>query len=134
MLEEDARLEHLVKEKKGWSRVAYDTMMRSPRQCSDRWHEHLACDLYHHPFTVQGAAAPRSAPRRPLEGDQACNARQGLVALVLDERHGRNKVWEAMLFHESLFIFATKQYLEFGSVRDSSRVIPMPTKHKIWCS
>nr|AWA44739.1 hypothetical protein SS34H08_000015 [Saccharum spontaneum] len=92
MLEEDARLEHLVKEKKGWSRVARDTMMRSPRQCSDRWHEHLACDLYHRPFTVQGAAAPRSVPRRPLEGDQACNARQGLVALVLDERHGRNKM------------------------------------------
>ena len=35
MVEEDARLERLVKEKKGRSHVAYDTMMHSPQQCGD---------------------------------------------------------------------------------------------------
>lgn len=122
-LEEDMRLERFVREK-GRSRVACDTMMRSPRQCGDRWREHLACNLYHRPFTVQGAAAPRSVPR---------HARQGLVALVPDERQGtRLETREAMLFHKSLFISNQTVFGIWG--RDFSRVIPMPTKHKIWCS
>ncbi|GJN23394.1 hypothetical protein PR202_gb11040 [Eleusine coracana subsp. coracana] len=53
--EEDARLERLVKEKKGcWRRVAREMTPpgRSARQCRDRWRDHLARDLYHRPFTA----------------------------------------------------------------------------------
>ncbi|GJM96540.1 hypothetical protein PR202_ga13383 [Eleusine coracana subsp. coracana] len=53
--EGDARLERLVKEKKGrWRRVAREMTPpgRSARQCRDRWRDHLARDLYHRPFTA----------------------------------------------------------------------------------
>ena len=58
-------------------------------------------------------------PHRSLEGDQARNARQGLVALVPDERQGRNKVGNSgsHVVSQISFHFPTKQYLEFGSER-----------------
>ncbi|CAN6252729.1 unnamed protein product [Urochloa humidicola] len=54
-LEEDARLERLAREHgaRHWRRVASLLPGRSPRQCRDRWHHHLARDVYHRPFTAR---------------------------------------------------------------------------------
>ncbi|KAF0911965.1 hypothetical protein E2562_012776 [Oryza meyeriana var. granulata] len=64
--EEDACLARLAAENgfRHWRRVARDMppaagalcRRRSPRQCRDRWRDHLARDIYHRPFTADDDA------------------------------------------------------------------------------
>uniref|UniRef100_A0A0E0JFF9 Myb-like domain-containing protein n=1 Tax=Oryza punctata TaxID=4537 RepID=A0A0E0JFF9_ORYPU len=59
--EEDASLERLARENgfRHWRRVAMEMQprgRRSPKQCRDRWRDHLARDVYHRPFTVDDDA------------------------------------------------------------------------------
>jgi len=53
-------------------------------------------------------------PRRPLEGDEARNARQWLVFLVPDERQGRNKVGNSGSHAVSQISFHFRNQTIFG--------------------
>ncbi|BAD73047.1 Myb-like transcription factor-like [Oryza sativa Japonica Group] len=60
--EEDACLERLARGYgfRHWRRVAEEMQprerRRSPKQCRDRWRDHLARDVYHRPFTADDDA------------------------------------------------------------------------------
>nr|XP_015636830.1 transcription factor MYB3R-5 [Oryza sativa Japonica Group] len=63
--EEDACLERLARGYgfRHWRRVAEEMQprerRRSPKQCRDRWRDHLARDVYHRPFTADDDAERR---------------------------------------------------------------------------